>query len=315
VDRRDDKLAAYQTLYECLATVAKLMAPFAPFLADELYRDLNNVSHKELEESVHLSSIPKADERLIDLELEKRMNLVRRVVSLTRALRTEANVKVRQPLSRIMVAVSKEDERHALRPMEEIILDEVNVKRIEFIASDSSLVSKKAKPNFKSVGPKFGKSAQKIAERIKNLSREDIRELETKNKITLLVDEQRVVITRDDVEIHSEEIKGWLVESENGLTVAIDTTLSEELIQEGLAREFINRIQRMRRDAGFDVVDRIKVYYRAQNKVSNALNKFGSTIKTETLALDLSPEFSPGEYSAEWEISGETCEIGVERVK
>jgi isoleucyl-tRNA synthetase len=314
-NRRDDKLAAYQTLHESLVAVAKLMAPFAPFLADELYRNLNNVSRREPEESVHLSSIPEADERVIDLELEKRMNLVRRVVSLTRALRTEANVKVRQPLSRIMVAVSKEDERHALQPMEGIILDEVNVKRIEFIESDSSLVSKKAKPNFKSIGPKFGKGAQKIAERIKNLNWEEIHELETKGKITLAVSGQTVVITSGDVEIHGEEIKGWLVESENGLTVAIDTTLSEELIQEGLAREFINRIQRMRRDAGFDVVDRINVYFHAEAKVTDALKKFGGTIKTETLALDLSPEFSPGEYSAEWEINGETCKIGVERVK
>jgi isoleucyl-tRNA synthetase len=214
-----------------------------------------------------------------------------------------------------MVAVSKDDERHALQPMEEIILDEVNVKRIEFIESDSSLVSKKAKPNFKSIGPRFGKSAQKIAERIKNLSREEIRELETKGKITLAVSGQTVAITNNDVEIHGEEIKGWLVESDNGLTVAIDTTLSEELIQEGLAREFINRIQRMRRDAGFDVVDRIKVYFHAEAKVADALSKFGGTIKTETLALDLSPEFSPGEYSAEWEINGETCKIGVERIK
>jgi isoleucyl-tRNA synthetase len=314
-NRSDDKLAAYQTLYECLVTVAKLMAPFAPFLADEMYRNLSTVSRREPEESVHLSSIPESDERLIDLELEKRMHLVRRVVSLTRALRTEANVKVRQPLSRIMVAVSREDERYALQPMEEIILDEVNVKRIEFIESDSSLVSKKAKPNFKSIGPKFGKSAQKIAERIKNLSREETHELETKGKITLTVSGQTITITNSDVEIHGEEIQGWLVESENGLTVAIDTTLNDELIQEGLAREFINRIQRMRRDAGFEVVDRINVYFHAEPKVADALNKFGGTIKTETLALDLSPEFSPGEYSAEWEINGETCKIGVERVK
>jgi isoleucyl-tRNA synthetase len=314
-DRRDDKLAAYQTLYECLVSVAKLMAPFAPFLADELYRDLNNVSHREPEESVHLCKTPKVNEKLIDLELEKRMNLVRRVVSLTRALRTEANVKVRQPLSRILIAVSKEDERHALQSMESIILDEVNVKRIEFIESDSSLVSKKAKPNFKSIGPKFGKNVQRIAERIKKLDRAEIREVETKGEIILALNEERVVITRDDIEIHSEEIKGWLVKSENGLTVALDTTMTEDLIQEGLAREFINRIQRMRKDAGFEVVDRIRVYYRAAERVTKALNKYGSTIKTETLALDLSPKFSPGEYSGQWNINGGTCEIGVERVK
>jgi isoleucyl-tRNA synthetase len=291
------------------------MAPFAPFLADELYRDLNNVSHREPEESVHLCKTPKVNEKLIDLELEKRMNLVRRVVSLTRALRTEANVKVRQPLSRILIAVSKEDERHALQSMESIILDEVNVKRIEFIESDSSLVSKKAKPNFKSIGPKFGKNVQRIAERIKKLDRAEIREVETKGEIILALNEERVVITRDDIEIHSEEIKGWLVKSENGLTVALDTTMTEDLIQEGLAREFINRIQRMRKDAGFEVVDRIRVYYRAAERVTKALNKYGSTIKTETLALDLSPKFSPGEYSGQWNINGGTCEIGVERVK
>ena len=314
-DRRDDKLAAYQTLYKCLVSVAKLMAPFAPFLADELYRNLNNVTHREPEESVHLCAIPKVSERLTDLELERRMNLVRRVVSLTRALRTDANVKVRQPLSRIMIAVSKEDEHRALQSMESIILDEVNVKRIEFIESDSSLVSKKAKPNFKSIGPKFGKNVQRIAERIKNLERAEIREVETKGEITLAVNGDRVVITRDDLEIHSEEIKGWLVQSENGLTVALDTAMNDDLIQEGLAREFINRIQRMRKDAGFDVVDRIKVYYRAAEKVTDAMNRFSSTIKAETLALELSPKFSPGEYSAQWSINGEACEIGVERVK
>jgi isoleucyl-tRNA synthetase len=314
-ERRDDKLAAYQTLYECLVTVAKLMAPFAPFLADELYWDLNNVSRREPEESIHLCSIPKVNERLIDLELEKKMSLVRRVVSLTRALRTEANIKVRQPLSRIMIAVSKEDEHHALQPMERIILDEVNVKRIEFIESGSSLVSKKARPNFKSIGPKFGKKSQMIAERIKTLDPAEIQEVETRGEITIAVNEQPVVITRDDIEIHSEEIKGWLVESENGLTVAIDTTLTEDLIQEGLAREVINRIQRMRKDAGFEVVDRIKVYYRATEKVAEAVDKFGNAIKAETLALDLSHEFSPGEYTAQWDINGETCEIGVERAK
>jgi isoleucyl-tRNA synthetase len=314
-ERRDDKLAAYQTLYECLVTVAKLMAPFAPFFADELYRDLNNASRREPEESVHLCSIPKVNEKLIDLELEKKMSLVRRVVSLTRALRTEANVKVRQPLSRMMIAASKEDEHHALQPMEGIILDEVNVKKIEFIESDSSLVGKKAKPNFKSIGPKFGKKVQMIAERIKALDRAEIQEVEMKGEITLAVGDQPVVITRDDIEIHSEEIKGWLVESENGLTVAIDTTLTEDLIQEGLAREVINRIQRMRKDAGFEVIDRIKVYYRTTEKLAEAVNKFDNTIKTETLALDLSQEFSPGEHAARWDINGESCEIGVERVK
>jgi isoleucyl-tRNA synthetase len=214
-----------------------------------------------------------------------------------------------------MIAVSKEAEHHALQSMESIILDEVNVKRIEFIESDSSLVSKKAKPNFKSIGPKFGKNVKRIAERIKNLDRAEIREVETKGEIMLAVNEERVVITRDDVEIHSEEIKGWLVQSENGLTVALDTTMNEDLIQEGLAREFINRIQRMRKDAGFDVVDRIKVYYRAAEKMADAMNRFSGTIKTETLALELSPKFSPGEYSAQWNINGEACEIGVERVK
>jgi len=242
------------------------------------------------------------------------MNLVRHVVSLARALRTQANVKVRQPLSRIMVAVSREEDRRALHSMEGIILDEINVKRIEYVDSDSSIVHKRAKPNFKSIGPKFGKNVQKVAERIKNLDKSEIKEVETKGEVSVAVNEQTVVITRNDVEILSEEIKGWLVESENGLTVALDTTITDELLEEGLAREFINRVQRMRKDAGFDVVDRIGVRYRASEKLSRALGRFGDMIKMETLALSLSPEFSPGDYSAQWEINGEKCEIAVERV-
>ncbi len=310
-----DKLAAYQTLYQCLISIAKLMAPFAPFFADELYRNLNTVTRREPAESVHLAYLPEVDENLIDSELERKMNLVRHVVSLTRALRTQANVKVRQPLSRIMVAVSREEDRRALHSMEGIILDEINVKRIEYVDSDSSIIHKRAKPNFKSIGPKFGKDVQKVAERIKNLDKSEIKEVETKGEVSIVVNEQTVVITRNDVEILSEEIKGWLVESENGLTVALDTTITDELLEEGLAREFINRVQRMRKDTGFDVVDRIEVRYRASEKLSQALDRFGDMIKMETLALSLSPEFSPGEYSAQWEINGEKCEIAVERVR
>ncbi len=314
-ERGSDKLAAYQTLYECLTTIAKLMAPFAPFLADELYRDLNSATHREPFESVHLCYLPKVNEQLIDLELEKKMSLVRRVVSLTRALRTKAKIKVRQPLSRIMIAVSRDEERRTLHSMESIILDEVNVKRIEHLESDSTLVKKKAKPNFKSIGPKFGKNVQKIAERIKSLDPAEIKEVETNGEITIDVNARPVVITKDDVEILSEEIKGWLVESENGLTVAIDTTLTEDLVKEGFAREFINRVQRMRKDAGLEVVDRINVYYRGTEKLTEALNKFTSTIKAETLALDLSSKFSPGEHCVLWDINGEECDIRVERAK
>jgi isoleucyl-tRNA synthetase len=214
-----------------------------------------------------------------------------------------------------MIAVSRDDERRTLHSMESIILDEVNVKRIEHLESDSTLVKKKAKPNFKSIGPKFGKNVQKIAERIKSLDPAEIKEVETKGEITIDVNARPVVITKDDVEILSEEIKGWLVESENGLTVAIDTTLTEDLVKEGFAREFINRVQRMRKDAGLEVVDRINVYYRGTEKLTEALNKFTSTIKAETLALDLSSKFSPGEHSAQWDINGEKCDIRVERAK
>lgn len=312
-DQNDDKLAAYQTLYECLITIAKLMAPFAPYLAEELYRNLNTVTQREAFESVHLALMPEADEKLIDEELEQKMSLVRRVVSLTRALRTQANVKVRQPLSRIMVAVSRDDERQALQSMESIILDEVNVKRIEYIGNDSTIVQKRAKPNFKSIGPKFGKNAQRIAERIKNFDPTEIREVETKGQVAVAVKEQTVVITREDVEILSEKIQGWLVESDDGLTVALDTTMTGELLREGLAREFINRVQRMRKDAGFKVVDRINIRYRATEKLTEALHDFNETIKAETLALSLSPEFLPGEFAAQWDINGEQCEIGIER--
>jgi isoleucyl-tRNA synthetase len=309
-----DKLAAYQTLYECLVTITKLMAPFAPFLAEELYRNLNTVSGSESFESAHLALYPEVEETAINLELESRMRFAQQIVYLVRSMRAKANLKVRQPLKRILTPVSEKD-HEALQQMRDIILDEINVKTIEYLKDDSEIISKKAKPNFKSIGPKFGKAVNQVANRIKAFTKEEIREIETKGEITVPVGGNIVALSMNDVEIFSENIEGWLVESDGGLTVALDTELTEELITEGFAREFVNRVQNMRKDAGFKVPDRIRIYYRSSPRLDNALQTLAQYIKTETLAVDLTNQLQTGGYLETVDISGEECQIGIEQIQ
>lgn len=309
-----DKLAAYQTLYECLVTIAKLMAPFAPFLAEELYRNLNTVSGSESFESVHLALYPEVEETAINLGLESRMRFAQQIVCLVRSMRAKANLKVRQPLKRILIPVSEKD-CEALQQMQDIILDEINVKTMEYLKDDSEIVSKKAKPNFKSIGPRFGKTVNQVANRIKAFTKEEIREIETKGEIAVPVGGNIVVLSMNDVEIFSENIEGWLVESDGGLTVALDTELTEELITEGFAREFVNRVQNMRKDAGFKVPDRIRIYYRSSPRLDNALQTLAQYIKTETLAVDLTNQLQTGGYLETLDISGEECQIGIEQIQ
>lgn len=316
-----DKTAAYQTLYECLMTVVKLMAPFAPFIAEELYRNLNSVTKKETVESVHLSMLPTLEEKAIDKELEKRMEKAQRIVSLVRAIRNRTKLKVRQPLKRVIVPVANPRDREAVKQMESIILDEINVKAIEYVSDDAEIVHKRAKPNFKVIGPKFGKSVQAVANAIKGLTPKEIRELETKGQVNIPVNGPAeggvIALTREDVEIFHEDIRGWHVESDDELTVALDTELTEELINEGMAREFVNRIQNMRKDAGFEVTDRISIYYDAGERVHKAISAMKEYIQNETLAVELSNKFRKGipqSGTLEWEVNGERCEIGIERV-
>ena len=307
-----NKLSAYQTLYEVLVTITKLLSPFAPFLAEEVYSNLNSVTEKELRESVHLALIPGVTYK--DVELEERMEIAQKIVYLTRAMRAKANLKVRQPLKKIMVVVDK-SKRDALSYMREVILDEVNIKELIVLDDDSEIVNKSAKANFKSIGPKFGKKVKTVAESIKLFTKEQIAKIESGNKVELNVDGEELSISPEDVEVVSSEIKGWVVESEEGVTVAIDTELSDELISEGLAREFVNRIQNMRKDAGFDVTDRIKIVFSGSKKLIDAINSFSSYVSNETLAEKLvAGENSNGGIQQDWKIGEFECSIGIEKI-
>lgn len=308
-----DKTAAYQTLYECLASVAKMMAPFAPFLAEELYRNLNSYTKREPFESVHLTTMPFVEESAIDVELEGRMKRAESIVMLVRSMRMKSNLKVRQPLKRIILPIANEAERQAVQKMEDVILDEINVKMIEYVTDDSGIVKKKAKANFKAIGPKFGKSVKQVAGRIKEMSAAEITELERSGSLLLPVNGSSFTIGKEDIEIVREDIQGWLVESDGVSTVALDTELTEALLQEGNAREFVNRVQNMRKDASFLVTDRIAIYYKATATMDAAIQAMGGYIKNETLAVELSNVYRPGGYSSVLDINGEIVEVGIER--
>jgi len=301
-----NKLSAYQTLYECLITIAKLTAPFAPFIAEEIYQNLNSVTKKENYESVHLADFPQPS--YFDKELEEKMDIAQRVVYLTRSIRAKHNLKVRQPLRKIMVAVDKE-KQDALRKMQDVILEEVNIKELIVLEDDSSIVNKTAKPNFKVIGPKYGKLVKALTNVIKELDKNSIAELEKSGKLDLEVEGQNIQITLEDVEIVSHEIEGWFVESEEGVTVAVDTELTEDLIAEGYAREFVNRVQNMRKDAGFDVVDRIFVDVSGDEKFLNYIQKFSDYISNEVLAESIRYEGKMNGYKQKWQIGDYECEI------
>ncbi len=311
-EMNDNKLAAYQTLYECLITISKLTSPFAPFISEELYQDLNSVTKKEDCESVHLAEYPQAGK--IDKELELKMEVAQQVVYLTRAMRAKLNLKVRQPLRKIMVVVDKE-KRNALAEMKDVILDEVNIKELVVLEDDSEIVTKSAKANFKVLGPKFGKKVQKIAASVKEFGKEEISRLENGENVTVSVDGEDVQISKEDVEIVSSEIEGWVVESDGGVTVAIDTELDEQLIAEGLAREFVNRIQNMRKDAGFEVTDKIVIRFNGSEKIKNAVKSFTEYVANETLAENVeSVDKLNGGFQQDWQIGDQSCSIQIEKV-
>ncbi len=311
-EMNENKLSAYQTLYECLVAVAKLTSPFAPFISEELYQDMNSVTKKEKIESVHLADFPKST--YFEKELEEKMEIAQKVVYLTRSMRAKNNLKVRQPLKKIMVVVGRE-KREALGKMKEVILDEVNVKELEVLADDSSIVSKAAKANFKSIGPKFGKKVNPVANAIKNFGNDEIGLIEKGGQVKIQIGGEEITINKDDVEIVSSEITGWLVETEEGVTVALDTELSSDLIQEGLAREFVNRIQNMRKDAGFEVTDRIKIKFNGSKNLADAIIIFKDYISSETLAENLENTAQlNGGYNQEWQIGEFNCSIQIEKV-
>ena len=310
-----DKISAYQTLYECLITVLKLMSPFAPFLSEELYKNLNEITKLEPHESIHLSHYPVVAENEIDSQLEERMALAEKIVYLARAMRVKSNIRVRQPLKQIIIPVSSTHLRETISHVESVILDEINVKSIMYVDDDSEFVSKGAKPNFKSIGPKFGKDVKVVAELIKSMTSKDIKALEKDGAINLRTDSKAFHVVRDDVEIFSQELSGWLVESDGNLTVALDTELDDVLKREGIAREFVNRIQNLRKDAGFDVTDRIVVNIDCPEEFTDVIAKLSDYIKSETLAVALSTKFEDGDYSGDVEIERLKFKISLSRAK
>src|SRR5574344_844194 len=282
----DDKKSAYQTLYICLETVAKLLAPFAPFYSDELYKDLTSVTGKNSFESVHLAEFPKADETFIDAELEARMGMAQKITSMVLALRRKVNIKVRQPLAQISIPATSTEQRKHIEAVADLIKSEVNVKSLEFIEGQGMLV-KKVKCNFRIMGKKFGKLMKGIATQMDALSQDQIASFETLGKIDINIENQIVTVETSDVEIISEDIPGWLVSNEGNLTVALEIELTEELRQEGMARELINRIQNIRKESGLEITDRIDVIVAPNEQVSTAVENFSDYIKSQVLADDI----------------------------
>ncbi len=277
----EDKLSAYQTLYTCLMTVAKLLAPFAPFYADELYKDLGGAL-----ESVHLEMYPEVDEKAIDSELEARMSMAQKITSMVLALRRKVNIKVRQPLAQIMVPAVDDEQKKHIEAVADLIKNEVNVKELNFV-EDSGFLVKKVKCNFRVMGKKFGKLMKNVAAKMSALSQEEIASLETSGNISFEVEGQQVTVEAADVEIISEDIPGWLVSNEGNLTVALEVELTDDLKKEGMARELINRIQNIRKDSGLEITDHIVVTLAPNEEVSAAIEAYGELVKSQVLANDI----------------------------
>ena len=282
-----DKLSAYQTLYTCLETVAKLMAPIAPFYADRLYMDLIGVTGRDNVVSVHLAKFPVADESLINKELEARMQMAQDVTSMVLALRRKVNIKVRQPLQCIMIPVVDEDQKRHIEAVKDLIMSEVNVKEIQFVEGASGVLVKKVKCDFKKLGPKFGKQMKAVAAAVAGMSQEDIVQFEKNGSFTFSLDGGDAVVEVADVEIFSEDIPGWLVANEGKLTVALEVTVTDELRREGIARELVNRIQNIRKSSGFEITDKINITLSKNPNTDDAVNEYNSYICNQVLGNSL----------------------------
>ena len=283
-----DKLSAYQTLYTCLETIAKIASPIAPFFMDKLFLDLNNITHRENVTSVHLSTYPKVHEELIDKLLEERMQLAQQLSSMVLSLRKKSNLKVRQPLAKIMLPVTESSNlKEQVEKVKNLILHEVNVKELVFVSDEAGIFVKRIKPDFKKLGPKCGKIMKQVAASITAFSQDDIRAIEKNGSATLNIDGQEVLIDVTDVEIVAEDIPGWVVANQDALTVALDIELSEDLLNEGYAREFVNRIQNYRKDSNMDVSDRITIEVESNPQLDKAFTTFADYIKNETLCTSL----------------------------
>ncbi len=286
-DYEQDKISAYQTLYTSMVTIAKLGAPIAPFFMDKLYLDLNSVTQKEAFESVHLANFPEYNEAFVDKSLERKMESAQTISSLVLSLRAKEKIKVRQPLQKIMIPVDNEEQKEEILAVSELIKHEVNVKSVELLEEASDILVKQIKPNFKALGPRFGKEMKLIANAIKMFNSDDIKKIEQNGVLDVEINGKNITLGLEDVEITSQDIEGWLVANEGSLTVALDVTISDDLRKEGIARELINRIQNLRKDSGFEVTDRIDVTLQKDDHVINAVNANITYIKTETLTNEL----------------------------
>ena len=303
----ENKLAAYQTLYQCLETVARLMAPVAPFYSDMLYRDLTSSI-----KSVHLMTYPIADESVIDSELEHRMDIAQKETSMVLALRRKKNIKVRQPLTAIMIPITDDKQRADIEAVSDLITSEVNVKGIKFVGNDEGILVKKVKPDFKKLGPKYGKIMKALATQLTTLPQADIIKFEQDGSIKLMVDDQEAVVDLADVEIISEDIPGWLVANEGNLTVALDITITDELRREGMARELVNRIQNVRKSSGFEITDKINVVIAPDERTNQTIAEFHDYIAGQVQALSLTVGEVPAD-AIELDMDGWTLNIKVDK--
>ena len=291
-DYQQDKISAYQTLYTCLVTVAKLSAPLAPFFMDRLYKDLDATSQKEGFESVHLAHFPVYDASMVNQNLERKMQLAQKISSLVLSIRQKEKIKVRQPLQKIMIPVLDEGQHNDILAVSDLIKSEVNVKDIELLDDASGILVKQIKPNFKVLGPKYGKDMKAIAAAVGQMGQEDIQKIEKEGELMLQLENKSINLQLTDVDISSQDIEGWLVASSGSLTVALDVTINETLKKEGIARELVNRIQNIRKESGFEVTDKIDIKILKDGLVENAVSSNEEYIKTETLTAELDFEES-----------------------
>ncbi|WP_036380529.1 isoleucine--tRNA ligase [Muricauda sp. MAR_2010_75] len=289
-DYQQDKISAYQTLYTCLSTVAKLSAPIAPFFMDQLYRDLDATTQKEGFESVHLAEFPVFDANMVNKDLERKMQLAQKISSLVLSIRQKEKIKVRQPLQKIMIPILDDEQRRDIEAVSNLVKSEVNVKEIELLDDASGILVKQIKPNFKVLGPRFGKDMKAIAAEVSKLGQEDIQKMEREGELMLQLENKTVNLQLTDVDISSQDIEGWLVASSGALTVALDVTIDETLKKEGIARELVNRIQNLRKESGFEVTDKIDIKILKDGLVENAVSSNEDYIKTETLTAELNFE-------------------------
>lgn len=310
----EDKLSAYQTLYTCLETVAKLMAPIAPFYADQLFCDLISVTGREQVYSVHLSDFPVCQEALIDKNLEERMQMAQTISSMVLALRRKVNIKVRQPLHVLMVPVLDEHQKESIEAVKQLILNEVNVKDMKFVDNTAGILVKRIKPDFKKLGPRYGKIMKALAAAIQQMSQDDINAFEKAGTFTLQVDGQEAVLERADVEIISEDIPGWLVANEGRLTVALDITVTDELKKEGLARELVNRIQNLRKSSGFEITDKVNITLASSAEMDGAVEAYQEYIKSQVLANNLVITAEPISDATSLDFEDFTLAVKIEKI-